>query len=219
MDLDYSEPKVQNWIQSLESNGCSIKNLTPLSMQYTSSGELLFAYVHAEVISPEGYLLMPIAFLRGHAVVVVPLVRNILTGEERYVMVEQRRIANGAVNLEFPAGMLDRQVENPGLVALKELFEETGLVIQEQELFPLTDRLYYSTPGACDEGIWFYGAIVDLEDDAFLDLDGRIRMNENENERIRVVLKTVESCLRETVSLQGLLGHFLMNAYRETSLA
>lgn len=209
MSINLSEPKVADWIRNLEEAGCQVGEIKTLSQQVKDNGELLFAYLHADITAPEGYKLLPIIFLRGHAVLVVVQVVCHETGEKKFLMVEQRRIAMGRINLEFPAGMLDRDVENPGFVAVKELFEETGIEIDQKELHPLSDRLLYSTPGACDEGIWFYGAVVALTTEEMQDVHGRVRINESENERIRVVLKSEEEFLAETESLQALLAYHL----------
>jgi ADP-sugar diphosphatase len=207
-----SEPKVESWIKTIESSGCTVESITPLSIQEKSNGELLFAYLNADVTSPEGYKLLPIIHLRGNAVLVVPEIANLKTGIKKFLMVKQRRIANGKINLEFPAGMLDRDIKNPALVAVKELFEETGLSITEDQLFPLSDKLLYSTPGACDEGILFFGAKIEISDNEFSSLDGRLRINESENERIDVVLKSEDEFLMENESIQALLGYNLFKS-------
>jgi DNA-binding NtrC family response regulator len=43
--------------------------------------------------------------VRGNACVIVPLLANSDTGEEKYLMIYQRRSGNGRLSLEFPAGM------------------------------------------------------------------------------------------------------------------
>lgn len=211
MEIQLSEPKVSDWIRNLEEAGCKVGEIETLSAQIRPNGELLFAYLKADITSPEGYKLLPIIFLRGHAVLVVVQITCRESGVKKFLMVEQRRIATGRINLEFPAGMLDRDVENPGFVAVKELFEETGISIDQQALTPLADKLLYSTPGACDEGIWFYGVEVTLSQKEIDDVHGRIRINESENERIRVVLKTPKQFLQESESLQAHLAFHLFN--------
>lgn len=211
-----NEPKVQEWKSEIIRNGCHLKGLSPLSLHYKPSGELLFAFLDADVTTPDNHTIPSLIFLRGHAVLVVSIVQNRTTGEERYLMVEQRRIATGGVNLEFPAGMLDRDVKTPGYVALKELAEETGLSIEEKDLFPLSDRLLLSSPGACDEGIFYFGTIIALSQEKYDALHGTLRIHEDENERIRVVLKTEEEFLRENRSIQALAGYYLMKEKRST---
>lgn len=209
MDIELTEPKVADWIQNLKEAGCKVGDIETLSAQVRPNGELLFAYLNADVTAPEGYKLLPIIFLRGHAVLVVVQIVCPESGEKKLLMVEQRRIAMGRINLEFPAGMLDRHVKNPGFVAVKELFEETGINVDQSALVPLCDRLLYSTPGACDEGIWFYGAQISLTREEMAEIHGRIRINESENERIRVVLKSTEEFLAQSESLQAHLAFHL----------
>ena len=208
--IEYTkEPKVAQWISTIEKSGSTIGEITPLALNYKPNGELLFAYLEAKVTAPEGYKIPSLIFLRGHAVLVVLVVKNRQSGEERFVMVEQRRIATGEISLEFPAGMLDNDIDNPGYVAVKELGEETGLSITQEQLIPLTDTLLYSTPGACDEGLYFYTATVELADKEYQALHGQLRVNESENERIRVVLATEQEFRERNRSIQALAAYFL----------
>ena len=209
MKLDKTEPKILKWTNRLKSANCTINKLTPLSIQEKPNGELLFAYINADVTSPEGYKINPIIHLRGDAVLIVPEIINRETGEKKFLMVKQRRIATGKLNLEFPAGMLDRNVNNPPFTAINELAEETGLEISESDLFPLSTRALYSTPGACDEAIWFYGIKIALSDSEFNSFDGRIRINDSENERIEVCLRDEKQFLDECESLQAVLAYHL----------
>ncbi|MDX1526529.1 MULTISPECIES: NUDIX domain-containing protein [Pseudidiomarina] len=95
---------------------------------------------------------------RGHAVVVLPYDPKL----DALVVLEQFRI--GALEdphspwlIEFVAGMMDQEDEQPEEVAHRELMEEAGLT---------TDVLhhaitYWSTPGGCTEQITVYVAEVD----------------------------------------------------------
>ncbi len=206
MKLDFTEPKLAAWKASLENSGCTINKITPLSVQTKGNGDLLFAYISADVTAPEGYPLLPIIFIRGDAVLVVPEIINSDTGEIRYLMVEQRRIASGELHLEFPAGMLDREIENPAAVAVKELFEETGLPMDESKLTPLTEAPLFSSPGASDEKIWFFGTSITLSDEEFKSLHGRIQGEKHENEHITTVLADRETFFKQNNSAQALLG-------------
>jgi 8-oxo-dGTP pyrophosphatase MutT (NUDIX family) len=203
------EPKVIKWEESLRGSGCAVKKVTPLSLLYKSTGELLFALFDADASDPGNRALPRYIFIRGNACIVVPLVKNSATGEERYCMIRQRRIGNGAVNLEFPAGMLDRDVDAARNVAVKELREETGLIVSPDDLRELHKGILYSSPGASDEGIYYFGCIVSLPDDEFKALDGRVTGNETDGETITVSLCTRETAENETVSLQARLGMYL----------
>jgi ADP-sugar diphosphatase len=208
-----NEPKIAAWKKRLTENGCTIHEIKPLTVYFHPDGRLLFALLKAEVTDPDGRKIPPVIFIRGHACIIVPLIKNSSSGEQKFLMVEQRRIATGAITLEFPAGMLDRTIDNPADIALKELYEETGLSIAPEALVPLVDKLLYSSPGACDEGIYFYGCIIELDTDAFHSFEGRIMGQISENEHIRVTLKTKREAENELTSLQARLAVFLFDRY------
>jgi 8-oxo-dGTP pyrophosphatase MutT (NUDIX family) len=207
------EPKVAEWEKSLKEAGCAIGAVKPLSLLYKRNGELLFALCDADVADPQGNRLPRYVFIRGNACVVIPFVRNADTGEERYLMVRQRRIGNGRENLEFPAGMLDRAVDTVREIAIKELREETGLVVRPDDLRELHSGPLYSSAGASDEGIYYFGCIVSLAGNDFKALDGRVTGNKADGERITVALCTRETVESETVSLQAKLGMYLFAEY------
>ncbi len=206
MNLDFSEPKLAKWKENVESAGCIINSVTPLSVQKKGNGELLFAYVSADVTAPEGYKLLPILFVRGDAVIVVPEIVNEETGEQYFLAIEQRRIASGKLHLEFPAGMVDREIDNPAAVAIKELFEETGLPLDESKLISLHPKPLYSSPGASEEKIWFFGTSVKVTQDEFEDLQGRVTGAEEENEYIVTRLVSKGDFIERNVSAQALLA-------------
>ncbi len=212
--MDFAdEPKVVSWKQTVENAGCTIQNLQAISLLHKKSGELLFALCNAKVVDPSGTTLPGYIFIRGSACIIVPLIRNSDTKEERFCMILQRRIGNGAENLEFPAGMLDRRIDAVEQVAISELREETGLKIQAQDLRPLHDGPLYSSPGASDEGIFYFGCIITLNNSEFKSLEGKRCGNKSENEKIIVTLCTPEEAETKTVSLQARLGLCLFTEY------
>jgi|GEM_PF-542410 ADP-sugar diphosphatase len=216
-----TEPKVAQWRETVRTAGCSIRTLSPLKLLHKKNGELLFALCEADARDPQGRPLDRYVFIRGHAVIVVPLLLNRRTGEERFLMICQRRIGNGILNLEFPAGMLDRDIHRPGAVAVRELFEETGIRIKRADLFPLHDRPLYSSPGADDEAIHYFGCVIRLSDREFGSLEGRAAGNAGDGESITVTLRTRREAEHETTSLQVRLGlHLFADAIdkREESL-
>ena len=208
-----TEPKVLQWEKSLRDAGCTINNLTPLSLLLKKNGELLFALCEAGVTDPQKNKLPKYIFIRGHAVIVVVLLKNKNTGLERYLMIRQRRIGNGMLNLEFPAGMLDRNIDSVEAVAVKELLEETGLTIAAGDLRPLHNGPLYSSPGASDEGIYYFGCIVSLSDEEFSSFEGRRAGSKSDGESIVVCLCTQQDAEQETTSLQVRLGFYLFNEY------
>lgn len=202
------EFKIQNWIEHVEGAGCKIDSIKEICQIRKPGGELLFALLDTKVYSPEGNKLPHIAFIRGHACIIVPLIRNTQTGEERFLMVKQRRIGNGFLSLEFPAGMLDEE-SDPASVAVRELHEETGLKIDRTELFFLTDIPLYSSAGASDEAIYFFGCIKEINNQDYESYKHREIGNADENEFITVELLTKEEALPEITSLQARLAFCL----------
>ena len=212
--IDFSEePKVKVWKKNLTDAGCAVGEVKPLTLLNKPDGELLFALCDATVTDPQGHRLPQYVFIRGHTCIVITLVKNSVTGEERFLMIRQRRIGNGEVNLEFPAGMLDREVDAVRDVAVRELREETGLVVSPNDMRELHTGPLYSSPGASDEGIFYFGCIVSLSEADFNALDGRTAGNAADNEHITVALCTRDSAESETKSLQARLGLCLFSEY------
>jgi 8-oxo-dGTP pyrophosphatase MutT (NUDIX family) len=207
------EPKVLAWEKACKDAGCDIRTIKPLSLLHKNNGELLFALCDTDIVDPQGTALPRYVFIRGNACIVIPLVKNSATGEERFLMIRQRRIGNGTLNLEFPAGMLDRNVDTAREVAARELHEETGLVVSPDDLRELHPGPLYSSPGASDEGIYYFGCIVSLSDDDFKALEGRVTGSSTDGEKIQVTLCTRDTAESETTSLQARLGIYLLAEY------
>ncbi len=201
------EPKVRCWMESVRKGGCTIRSMTALNLFHKKGGELLFALLQADIVDPHGNRIPDILFLRGHSCVIVPLLVNKATGEEKFLMIRQRRIGNGALNLEFPAGMLDDDIDDPTSVAQRELFEETGLSLPRTVIRPLCDRPLLCSPGASDEGIYYFGCRIELDASEFTAFEGRIISNENE--QITVTLQSRKQAEAEATSLQVRLGLYL----------
>jgi len=207
------EPKVALWKKNIVDSGCKIYKINPLCLIHKKNGELLFALCETKIKDKDNKVLPKYIFIRGHAVIIIPLIINIKTRENRFLMIKQRRIGNGKVNLEFPAGMLDRNINNIKETAKKEFFEETGLTIFKKDLFLLHDGPLYSSPGASDEGIFYYGCIITVSDKEFSSLEGRRTGSSLEGENIVVTLKTKNQIISETTSLQARLGLYLFEDY------
>jgi 8-oxo-dGTP pyrophosphatase MutT (NUDIX family) len=212
MDLNH-EPKILAWKKSVVTAGCAIRETIPLNILRKKNNDLLFALLDADILSPEGHRLPNIIFIRGDACVVVTLLRNRQTREERFLMVRQRRTGNGQMSLEFPAGMLDADVDNPCGVAARELAEETGIAVSETELFPLVNKKLYSSAGASDEAVFYFGCIKEFDAEEFDTVTGRSGGNPEENEHISVALMSRDEAEREATSLQVMLGFYLFEKY------
>lgn len=207
------EKKISDWAHTVSAEGCCVESIRTLNEIRKKDGSLLFALIDTDVISPEGTKLPGIVFVRGHACVIVPLVENAATGERLFLMVRQRRIGSGKNSLEFPAGMLDEHSDNPAGIALKELHEETGLLLSGEDIFSLCDRILYSSVGGSDEGIYYFGCIVRVSDHFFKSLHKSTGGNKSENEHICVELVTREDAESETSCTQVPLGFYLFDKY------
>ncbi len=138
------------------------------------------------------------ALIRGAAVAILVLVRDIATNKMNVVLTVQPRVPGGsAAYTEIPAGMLTPGVGFTGTAA-KEVSEETGLTIKEEDLIDLG----YMDPsmGGCDETIQLFYAIKDMPFSSINDLEGKCTgvIEEGETITLRVIpLETFKEELRD----------------------
>jgi 8-oxo-dGTP pyrophosphatase MutT (NUDIX family) len=205
------EPKIKNYFDTLKRNNIDIKSVDTLSYQRKKNGELLFAYLQIDAKNDENNTLLPYVFIRGDAVVVVPVIHIENETREYYLCVEQQRVADGSYHLEFPAGMLDENVDNPAYVAVKEMAEETGLKIDEKQLIPLNNaKPLFTSPGACDEKIYYYKTDIYINENEFRELNGKLLNNSEENERIKLKICSKDEFLSQTKSNMGFVAVMLL---------
>jgi 8-oxo-dGTP pyrophosphatase MutT (NUDIX family) len=211
------EQKIKEWSDAVTNAGCTIHSIQILNEIRKPDGEMLFSLVDANVTSPEGTILPRIVFVRGHACVIVTLLVNTNTGEEKFLMVKQRRIGNGQLNLEFPAGMLDNNSNDPVGVAIRELAEETGLHVSHQDMFTLGNKMYFSSVGGSDEAVYFFGCIVHVNDATFVSYNTRSAGNSDEGESITTILISRDEAESEATSIQVPLGFYLFDKQTKVS--
>jgi 8-oxo-dGTP pyrophosphatase MutT (NUDIX family) len=207
------EQKIEEWADSVKRAGCTVNAIQTLHEIRKSDGTMLFSLIDADVTSPEGTRLPNIIFIRGHACVIVPQIENSSTGEKKFLMVHQRRIGSGQMSLEFPAGMLDEHSGDPTGIAIKELHEETGLQLNSDSIFLLHDKLLYSSVGGSDEGIYYYGCTVKIDNPTFLSFKNRLTGNRSENECITVELISREDAESQATTMQVPLGFYLFEKH------
>eukprot|EP01113_Clastostelium_recurvatum_P025562 TRINITY_DN3075_c0_g1_i2.p1 TRINITY_DN3075_c0_g1~~TRINITY_DN3075_c0_g1_i2.p1 ORF type:complete len:298 (-),score=89.60 TRINITY_DN3075_c0_g1_i2:34-852(-) len=119
-----------------------------------------FLKFKADVVNKDNQMVPGITFMRGGAVAVLVILKEEGSGAEHALLTVQPRVPIGTHAFpEIPAGMLDGSGKFVG-VAAKELKEETGIEIKEDELVDLTHLAYgdkwpgmFPSPGGCDEYI------------------------------------------------------------------
>ncbi|QDS75915.1 hypothetical protein FKW77_002791 [Venturia effusa] len=151
-----------------------------------------------------------VVFLRGGSVAVLMIVRPSDSRDERWViMTEQPRIPAGSlVFMEIPAGMIDDASGKFAGVAAKEIKEEVGLEIKEDELIDMTKlavqshevmenlaNAMYPSPGGCDECIAIFLWEKEMDRLQIENLRGKLGGERTEQEKITIRLLDYEKLL------------------------
>jgi ADP-sugar diphosphatase len=130
-----------------------------------------------------------IAFLRGGAVAVLVVLE--CEGEEYTLLTRQPRAPIGIHRFpEIPAGMLDGLGHFAG-VAAKEMEEETGIKLDVDDLFNMTEAIYgdrfrgmIPSAGGCDERLHLFAHRRSVTRDELDAMQGRVHGAVDENEHI-----------------------------------
>ncbi len=200
--------KYKTWKNSLLQNGTKINSIEEISTIRKKSGEVLFALVKLDAVSEDGNKLMPTALLRGDFVTVLTVLIDKDSKEKFFLMVKQRRVANGAIFFEHPAGMCDSE-SDPFKVALKEVEEETGLKIKKENLkFLHKDRLYTSG-GLLDEAGSFFSCEVELDKKEIEEFKDKQTGADGENEFITTCLLSEKEVFQNLKNTSGLLAMYM----------
>ncbi len=153
--------KYNLWKNKLISSGLDIHNIDELYTRYNGHGEVLFSLVYTDATTPEGYKIPPICFLKGEVVCVLICFIEVETREKYLLLVQQRRICDGSLTYEHPAGMLDSE-SDAAAVAAREVFEETGILVDKTDLVQLRSEPCYPSTGTSDEAMYFFYCELEL---------------------------------------------------------
>jgi len=153
--------KYNLWKNKLISNGLDIHGIEELYTRYNGHGEVLFSLLYTDATTPEGNKMPPICFLKGEVVCVLICLIDDITKEKFLILVQQRRICDGSLTYEHPAGMLDSE-SDAGAVAAREVFEETGIMVSKSQLTQLRSEACFPSTGTSDEAMYFFYCELEL---------------------------------------------------------
>jgi len=195
-----------------------LREITLQSVDWFGSGEkkrLGFVKFQAQITNDNGEHLPGAVFMRGGAVAMLLVLQPDDVPEdnedEKYVLLTvQPRIAAGSLSLvEIPAGMLDDAGSFSGGAA-KEIEEETGLVVKDEDLIDLTALAFenednaeelqkgvYTTPGACDEFVPIFLYQKRISRKELEEFKGKLTGLRNEGEKITLKVVRLGDLWRE----------------------
>ncbi len=208
--------KYQNWEKLLKENDVDLRTIEELYTVRKRNGEVLFSMIKMDAVGSNGEPLLPIALLRGHFVGVLVSLFNKKNGEEKFLMVSQRRVASGAYMLEHPAGMVDSTTD-PFEVGITEVREETGIEITKDQLVLLNEQILYSSPGLIDEGGYFFGVRLEMTEAEIQQLNDNSQGHGTEGEFIQTKVLSREEAMRESVVANALLHFYLWDDYKRSA--
>jgi 8-oxo-dGTP pyrophosphatase MutT (NUDIX family) len=148
-----------------------------------------------------------VVFLRGDAVAIY--LRVVIGCEKFVVLTRQLRAPVGDLFEEIPAGMMDDQNCFAG-VAMKEIYEETGLIAPNiHALIPLGEPIVPSA-GGCDERIQLFFWEMKITSELADKMKVKIYGAKDENESIKLVFVPVdeyEAKLMEMGDVKAICAH------------
>ncbi|KFA62265.1 hypothetical protein S40285_06494 [Stachybotrys chlorohalonatus IBT 40285] len=191
----------------------ALRSITVQSIDRFGGGRLGFVKLSANVATSSGETLPASALLRGPSVaMLVMLIPDDAPGDdERHVVLTvQPRIPAGSLGfVELPAGMVDDAGDFRG-VAAKEIEEELGIRIREDELTCLSElaapaeesaeglaTAMFPSAGGCDEHITIYSHERRIPRAQLKDWSGRLTGLRSHGEKITLKVVPMRDLWRE----------------------
>ncbi len=153
--------KFNLWKNKLKTNGLDVHRVDELYSRRNGQGEILFSLLYTDATTPEGNKIPPICFLKGEVVCVLICFIDSVSKEKYLLLVRQRRICDGSLTYEHPAGMLDSE-SDAAAVAAREVWEETGIAVEKEQLVALHKEPFYPSTGTSDEAIYLFYCELEL---------------------------------------------------------
>jgi ADP-sugar diphosphatase len=200
--------KFRLWKSRLESNGLDIHRIDELYSRRNGSGEVLFSLLYTDATTPEGNKIPPICFLKGEVVCVLTCLIDSLTKEKYLLLVRQRRICDGSLTYEHPAGMLDSE-SDAAEVAAREVWEETGIAVSKERLVSLNSEPFYPSTGTSDEAIYLYYCELELTHDEILSYHNKSQGLLSDHEYIETFVVPFEEGHKLITNVNGVLLNFM----------
>src|SRR5690606_24920286 len=141
---------------------------------------------------------------KGEVVCILICLIDQTTGDKYLLLVRQRRICDGSLIYEHPAGMLDGE-RDPYRVAIREVWEETGVEISRDQLKSLSSKLLFPSTGTSDEAMYFFYTEIVWPLERIRSFDQQKRGEVSENENITTHVLPFAEAYRLITNTNGLL--------------
>ncbi|WP_149243424.1 NUDIX domain-containing protein [Dyadobacter sp. 32] len=200
--------KYNLWRNKLLKSGLEIHDIDELYTRYNGHGEVLFSLLYTDATTPEGNKIPPICFLKGEVVCVLICLIDSITRQKFLILVQQRRICDGSLTYEHPAGMLDSE-SDAASVAAREVFEETGIAIEKKQLIQLNKDPFYPSTGTSDEAMFLFYCELELTMEQIQSYDNQTQGMLSEHEYIHTVVVPFAEGHKLITNTNGILLDFL----------
>lgn len=205
--------KFRLWKKNLEKNGLIVHGVEELWVKHRYNGEALFGLVNLDASLPEGGKIPPVCFVKGEVVSVLVCLIDRDTREKYLLLVKQRRICDGTLMYEQPAGMVDKD-DKPLDVAVREVAEETGLQVTQEQVFALNKEPLYPSSGTCDEAMYFFCCEIEMSHEELFSYHLKHTGAQHENEAIQTELVSIKDAMHLIGNSNGLLNIYLYLQYK-----
>lgn len=204
----FDSHKFNLWKHRLLKNGLEIHNIEEKYTRHNSRGEALFSLMMLDATTPEGDKIPPICFVKGEVLCVLVCLMEEVTKEKYLLLVKQRRICDGSLTYEHPAGMLDSE-SDAYKVAAKEVEEETGIRLERAQLVRLLDYPTYPSTGTSDETMYYFYCEIELPKEKIMAYDDHFMGEASEHERITTCVLPFAEGHHLINNVNGILLDFL----------
>ncbi|MCF0073741.1 NUDIX hydrolase [Dyadobacter sp. CY261] len=200
--------KYNLWKSRLIANGLDIHRVDELYTRHNGHGEVLFSLLYTDATTPEGNKIPPICFLKGEVVSVLVCFIDVTTREKYLLLVQQRRICDGSLTYEHPAGMLDSE-SDAASVAAREVFEETGVAVDKSQLISVNSEPFYPSTGTSDEAMYMFYCELEMTSEAIQSYHNNVQGLLSDHEYINTFVVPFAEGHKLITNVNGVLLDYL----------